>query len=180
MGQIAFEHAVEGRLLGRPHLLPVFDHPLKVPQRLREMNPAFYVVLNVVRVMEKARGLHYREWTPIPEGVTPRYNAWYEVRKLTAPPWWHQGFIIPFGALDIRTLRYVRDWDAEIHGPELIERIAEANRQAADRRHRDQRNLVEGLVRDVPWGKRFWGPGGPPKDNLTIRPQRPRRLYVPM
>lgn len=181
MKQLAFERAVEGRLLGRPHFLPVFDNATKIPQRLREINPSYYVVLNVVRVLEKAQGLHFREWTRIPPGVTPRYNAWYEVHKLTAPNWLNAGVIIPFGTLDARCLRYVWERDTEFHGDTIVKRLLQANENLEASKVRDRRNRIEAMTRDIPWGKSFFGPDGPGKvGDLQGAKDPPARIYVPV
>lgn len=177
---VAFEQEVEGRLLGRPHLIPVFDHPCKIPQRLRELNRAYYVVLNVARVIEKIDGLHYKDWTPIPPGVTPRYNGWYEVRKLTAPAWMNAALNIPFGALDERTLRYAWENDSEVHGSSLIDRLEEDNRRTQQRHERDGRNMLESITADMSWGRTYYGPGGPGKSGDLKRRTPAKRLYVPV
>lgn len=164
---LGYEQAVAGRLMGRPHLIPVFTNAYMIPQRLREYNPAYYVVLNVVRVLEKSNGLPHKEWTPIPPGVTPRYNAWYEVRKLTAPYSNEQGVIIPFGELDARAIPYVLERDTEIHGDSIWERMDAHNKAVEAQKERQRKNLAEDIARDSKtairldtWGQTYFGPRG--------------------
>lgn len=149
MGQLAHEQAVCGRLCSRPHLVPVFTNASMIPQRLREVNPAYYVVLNVVRVLEKIQGLHYKEWTAIPRGVTPRWNAWYEVHKLTAPPWSEEGVVLPFGPLDARAIQYVIDRDTELTGSRVFDRMIAANEAHEAALARKRHKLTDDIARDI-------------------------------
>lgn len=165
MNQLAYEQSVAARLGGRPHLIPVFTNPLRIPEKLRAYNPAYYVVLNVVRVLEKIQGLHYKEWTPIPPGVTPRYNAWYEVHKLNVPPWVQEGVILPFGPLDDRAIRYVTERDTELAGSSVFERLDRANAERERRLARARRNLASAIAADIRpivamdyWGRNHFGP----------------------
>lgn len=165
MGQLAHESAVQGRLMGRPWLIPVFTNALRIPERLREVNPAYFVALNVIRVLEKIRGLPYTEWTPVPPGVTPRWNAWYEVHKLNAPLWVQEGVILPFGPLDARAIRYVAERDTELVGQEVFARIDRENQEHAKRLARQRRNLASAIAADIRpivamdyWGRNHFGP----------------------
>jgi len=178
--EFAFQREVGARVFARPYLIPIFDHVLDIPRRLREINPSYYVAFNVIRIIQKAQGLHYKEWTPVPDGVTPRYNGWYEVHKLTAPPWLSAGVCIPFGTLDARALRYVWERDTEYHGAEVFRRLDEANERRAASLARKRRNVIEAMTRDSNWGRSYFGPGGPGRlGDLQARKPAPR-LYVPV
>lgn len=165
MRRIDYEAAVGARLVGRPHLIPVFTNPMRVPEKLREANPAYFVVLNVVRVLEKIQGLHYKEWTPIPPGVTPRWNAWYEVHKLNVPPWVQEGVILPFGPLDDRAVSYVTERDTELVGDSIFKRLDKANAERERRLAKERRNLASSIANDIRpivamdyWGRNHFGP----------------------
>lgn len=165
MKQLEFEQSVMGRVATRPHLIPIFTNPLRIPEKLREANEAYFVVLNVSRILQKIQGLPYKEWTPIPQGVTPRYNAWYEVHKLNVPAYVQEGVILPFGPLDDRAIPYVTERDTELSGWTIFDRLDQANREREERLARDRRNLSSAIAEDMRtavaldyWGRGNFGP----------------------
>lgn len=161
MRQLAYEQAVLGRLTSRPHLIPVFTNALRIPESLREWNPAYYVVLNVVRVLEKLQGLDYHDWTPVPPGVSPRWNAWYEVHKLNAPEWSSEGVILPFGPLDARAVPYVVERDIELTGSLIFDRLEESQRRHQAELEKRRRTLAHDIAVDIRTAARldYWGSG---------------------
>lgn len=80
--KLSFEREVEARLDGRPHLLPLFDHVLRIPQRVWEYRPTLFVVINTIRNLEKAMGVPAEDLTRVPQGILPRYGAWLEIHDL--------------------------------------------------------------------------------------------------
>ena len=162
MRLLAYEQEVHYRVRGRPHLVPVFSVEAL---RLLDYGP-YYVVLNVVRNMEKAQGLHFREWTPVPDGIRPRWNAWYEVHRLTAPVWVHDGIVLPFGPLDARAVPYVLERDRTVSGDEILERVERYNRLRAERLENERRQMARDMAEDLrtaamldAWGPSTFGPG---------------------
>lgn len=165
MKRLAWEQAVNHAVSGRPHLLPIFGDVLGIVDRIREYNPDLFAVLNVVRLLERAQGLSYKEWTPVPPGVMARWNAWYEIHNLTERPTLVMS--VRYGALDSRILRDLWETDVQVHGDRFLDELQAHNERLEQRRQREFGNQLEAAALDArglfargAWGPSVFGPGG--------------------
>lgn len=170
-GRLRWEQDVAGCVSGRPHLLPIFGDVLGVVDSVRAYNPDLFIVLNVSRLMQKAAGLPYQEWTKVPLGIIPKWNAWWEIHNLREKP--TLVFAVKHGALDQRVLRDLYESDVRVHGDRLY-RDMEAQNERLEEAHRAEfGKRVDSIARDTAsifsrasWGPSVFGPGGPRTENV--------------
>lgn len=162
--KLSFEREVEARLDGRPHLLPLFDHVLRIPQRVWEYRPTLFVVINAIRNLEKAMGVPAEDLTRVPQGILPRYGAWLEIHDLAQPGNTH-ALTVPYGALDARILRDLWQSDIRVRGDLVFREIDRHNERLEESRRRAQRNVAGALAREsrlafanASWGTSIFGP----------------------
>lgn len=159
MNDLRFQQEVERRLDGRAHLLPLFSSVFYIPERLREYDPNLFVVLNVVRHIQRALG---EKPQPPPPGVLPLWGAWYEVHSLQQPADRDLVKSVRFGNLDARILWDVWQGDLRQRGDRVFQEIDEHNAQVESRGLRQLRNDAAAIAREVhrPFANAAWGDGG--------------------
>lgn len=172
-GRLRWEQDVAGCVAGRPHLLPILGDVLGVVDRVRKYNPDLFIVLNVSRMMQKAHGLPYKQWTPIPLGIIPKWNAWWEVHNLHENP--TLVFPVKHGALDARVLRDLWETDVRVHGDRLFREMEAHNDRLEEAHKAEFGKRMDAIARDTAsifsrasWGANVFGAGGPPKTDLSL------------
>lgn len=162
---LAYEERVRHKIRGQHHLVPVFTNALQIPERVREYDADFFVCLNTIRNIDRARGEPPR---PLPPGIIPFWGAWFEIHDLNREPPHTAALINKYGALDVRILRDLWRGDLRMRGRQIFREIAareEARERAAQRDHRNQVQGIADEIRrefaNVAWGggQTIFGPG---------------------
>ena len=159
MASLSAARRIEGRLLGRPHLLPVWNSVFHIPQRVRDYDRNLYLTLNVVRLLQKARG---EKPQPPPAGVIPLWGAWYEVRSLALPAENDLVMSVRYGDLDARILTDLWRGDLRQRGGRVFSEISEHNQRLELEKRRKVHNDLEAIAHEVhrPFADAAWGDGG--------------------
>lgn len=123
MGQLAFEHQVRDRLQGLNHLQPLFFSTYDIPRRLREYDPALFVVFNANRQQYEVHSLNH---------VGHTYAA-----------------DVPGNVLDARVETVIRQGDLRVHGKRVFAEIDAHNASVRARKKRDQKNFNEAAAREL-------------------------------
>ncbi|MHB9144725.1 MAG: hypothetical protein ACYC5Y_05240 [Symbiobacteriia bacterium] len=146
MSSLSVDRRIEGRLLGRPHLLPVWGGVFHIPQRVRAYDPNLYVTLDVVRLLQKARG---EKPQPPPAGVIPLWGAWYEIRSLVLPAENDLVMSVRYGGLDARILADLWRGDLRQRGAQVFSEISEHNERLEREKQRQAENDLGAIARDI-------------------------------
>jgi len=127
------KRAIEDRLKGKPHLIPMYTHVYNIPERLRQNDPNLFVVYN---------------------SKTGRF----EVHSL-ANIGNSLSLNVPFRELDARTEEFVKKYDLKRHGRKIFREIDERNEEVSRRARKQRSNDIRGLadelhkpVRRLAWG----------------------------
>lgn len=176
--RLRWEQDVAACVASRPHLLPLFGDVCGVTDYLRDWNPDLFIVLNLGRVLDKLSGAPYQDWRPLPIGIVPKWNAWWEIHNLREKPTLVMS--VRDAALDYRTVLNIRKSDIRVHGTALFAEMEAANAHLEAQMRRDSANEIDALARDTHsafarayWGPSQFGPGGPPKSQMWAPdPQR--------
>lgn len=120
MGQLSFEREVEERLQGQYHLQPIFYSAYDIPRRLREYDPALFVVWNTGRECYEVHSLAH---------IGSTYAA-----------------DVPGNCLDARVEEVIRMGDLRIRGNKILTELFEHNKRVRERRERDAKNRRESVA----------------------------------
>jgi hypothetical protein len=124
MGTIAFENAVYDRLQGKHHLQPLFSSgAYDIPHRLREYDPALFVVFNTRRQRFEIHSLNH---------VINTYAC-----------------DVPNNRLDGRVEEVVRRGDIRVRGGKVFVEMDEHNRRIAKSRERQRKNDLMGIAEEM-------------------------------
>lgn len=129
-----YKEKIRVRLQGKPHLWPIHTNTCRIPERLREMDPNLFVVLN-------------------------RKTNRFEIHSLA-----NYGdtfsLLCPFDELDSRIESHVAKYDLKRHGMRIYHEMARKEEEAKRAEERDRQNRVETLSREIHKPVRklaYWG-----------------------
>ena len=114
---------IRDRLVGKPHLKPVYTHVFNIPERLKFNDRNLFVVFNM---------------------ITERYEIHSLVNKGNS-----FSLTVPYERLDARVEDYVRKYDIRRHGRKIFRDIDEHNEMIEREIIRDRRNRAEGLASEL-------------------------------
>jgi len=122
MGKIAYETQIYDRLQGKLHLRPIFTSTLSIPERLRELDPNFFLVFNT---------------------KTQKYEVHNLAHKGNS-----YGITVYYDELDYRTLYVTRASDIR-YRKNLFREIDEHNEKLERTAEKDRRNDLRGIGEEM-------------------------------
>ncbi|MBU7006301.1 hypothetical protein [Phosphitispora fastidiosa] len=122
MSKASYETQIHDRLQGKQHLQPIFTSALGIPERLREMDPNYFLVLNTKTQKYEVHNLAHKGNT---YGITIYYDE-----------------------LDYRTLYITRASDLR-YRKNLLREIDEHNEKIERIAEKDRRNELRGVGEEM-------------------------------
>jgi len=122
MGKISYEIQIHDRLQGKQHLRPIFTSTLQIPERLREMDPNYFLVFNTRTQKYEVHNLSHKGNT---YGITIYYDE-----------------------LDYRTLYVTRASDLR-YRKNLFREIDEHNKKLEQAAKRNRQNELRGIGEEM-------------------------------
>ena len=124
MGQIAYEHNVYERLQGKHHLQPIFSGgSYDITRRLREYDPALFVLWNRRRQKYEIHSLNHMENTYACD--------------------------VPGNRLDARVEEAIRKGDIRVRGGIVFKEMDEHNERLEKSRERDRFTELQGIAEEM-------------------------------
>ncbi len=123
MPRLTYEQQIYDRLRGKTHLRPIFTSTLEIPERLREMDPNYFLVFNTKTQKYEVHNLAHKGNT---YGVTIYYEE-----------------------LDYRTLYITRASDLRVRGKNLFREIDEHNERLEKSNERQRRNDLRAIAGEM-------------------------------
>lgn len=111
---------IEGRLRGRPHLMPVYNHVSNIPERLRENDRNLFVVFNALTQKYEIHSLENK-------GSSFSLN-------------------VPFKDLDSRIETFVKKYDLRRHGKKIFQEFERREEERERAQERDRQNRARNLA----------------------------------
>jgi len=129
-----YKEKIRDRLRGKPHLRPVFSNVCFIPERLRQVDPNLFVVLNT---------------------ITQRF----EVHSL-ANIGNTFSLLVPFSELDGRIEEHVKKFDLRRHGKHIFQEMEAKNEERERALERERANRARILADELHKPVRklaYWG-----------------------
>lgn len=129
-----YKSKIRDRLRGKPHLRPVYSNVCCIPERLRQVDPALFVVLNTKTNRFEVHSLN---------NIGNTFSL-----------------LVPFSELDARIEEHVKKYDLRRHGKRIYREIEAKNEERERALEREQANRARILADELHKPVRrlaYWG-----------------------